>query len=334
VYEHSARAISNSLEHNTLFLMPLWRAIGHSRWMVQARTLPKTVTIGAAVLLVILALIVVPWDFDMRAKGALEPVVKREVFAPSAGEVTEVLADNGQEVAEGEPLVKLRNPDLAIKIKQVEGELNAAVEELNGIRARLTSSGASRGSAQERARDEGQFARVQVQIASLREQLGLLTKREEQLTVKSPIAGRVITWEAKKVLQNRPVETGQVLMTVAAKDSEYEIELFMPERRAKHLTSARDKVKADDPTQDLDVDFILMTDPGRTRTGKIVEVMDATEPHEEQGNVVRVRVKPNEPILTGRPGATVTADVHCGWAPLGWSLLHEAWEWLEANLFF
>ena len=43
---------------------------------------------------------------------------------------------------------------------------------------------------------------------------------------------------------------------------------------------------------------------------------------------------PDEQITSGRPGATVTADVHCGTAPLGWTLLHEAWEWLEANLFF
>ena len=333
VYEHSARAISNSLEHNSLFLMPVWRMIGKSRWIVQARTLPKTITIGAVVLAVLLALVVVPWDFDMRAKGALEPVFKREIFAPIAGEVEEVLVDNGSDVAIDQPLVKLRNPDLAVKLKQIEGELNAAIEELNAIRVRLTDS-SLKATAQEHSRDQGQFARVRVQVDSLREQLALLRKREDQLTVKSPIAGRVITWDAKRVLQNRPVETGQVLLTVAAKDSDYEVELFMPERRARHLTKARDELKAAHPDQDLAVDFILLTDPGHTRTGKIVQVMDSTEPHEEQGNVVRVRVKPDQPILMGRPGATVTADVHCGWAPLGWSLLHEAWEWLEANAFF
>ena len=37
VYEHSARALSNALDHNSLFLMPVWRTIGKSRWLVQAR---------------------------------------------------------------------------------------------------------------------------------------------------------------------------------------------------------------------------------------------------------------------------------------------------------
>src|SRR5262249_24028734 len=37
VYEHSARALSNALDHNGLFLMPVWRAIGKSKWLVQSR---------------------------------------------------------------------------------------------------------------------------------------------------------------------------------------------------------------------------------------------------------------------------------------------------------
>ena len=49
VYEHSTRAISNALEHHNLFLMPVWRAIGKSRVIVQGRNLPKTVIITLGV---------------------------------------------------------------------------------------------------------------------------------------------------------------------------------------------------------------------------------------------------------------------------------------------
>jgi hypothetical protein len=172
------------------------------------------------------------------------------------------------------------------------------------------------------------------QVQSLKEQRELLRRRKDEMTIKSPIAGRIITWDARRVLQNRPVETGQVLLTVAAENSDYEIKLYMPERRARHLTRARDAIKARNPDDDLRVDYILMTEPGRKYYGTISEVSDTTEAHEEHGNVVPIRITPDEKITTGRPGATVTADVHCGKAPLGWSLLHEAWEWLEANLFF
>ncbi len=45
VYEHTARALSNSLTHNNLFLMPLWRALGRATWFFRGSALPKTVAI-------------------------------------------------------------------------------------------------------------------------------------------------------------------------------------------------------------------------------------------------------------------------------------------------
>jgi hypothetical protein len=333
VYEHSTRALSNAIDHHSLFLMPVWKAIGKSRWVVKGRQLPKTVAIVAAVAVVLLALVVIPWDFDMRAKGALEPIVKRDIFAPMPGEVINVLKDNGDNVEEGEPLVVIRNPDLQIKIKQVEGDLKASLEKLSAIRGRLQNATLNAKDV-DRARDVADLAREQVVANSLREQLQLLKTRQEQLNVKAPISGRVITWDVKRTLQNRPVETGQALLTIAAADSDYEVELYMPERRASHMTSARDSVKERDPEADLRVDYILMTDPGKTHYGTIAHIQDATELHEEHGNVVRIRVKPDQQFVGARPGAAVTADVHCGKAPLGWCLLHEAWEWLEANAFF
>jgi len=46
---------------------------------------------------------------------------------------------------------------------------------------------------------------------------------------------------------------------------------------------------------------------------------------------VRLHVRPDDEIHNPRPGATLTADVHCGKAPLLWNWLHEAWEYFEAS---
>ena len=103
-------------------------------------------------------------------------------------------------------------------------------------------------------------------------------------------------------------------MTIAAADSDYEVELYMPERRiaAPAPRTAR-RSRPADPSADLKVDFILMTDPGKTHYGNVVRRQsDTTEPHEEHGNMVRIRVQPDEQITDRRPGATVTANVHCG----------------------
>lgn len=335
VYEHSARALSNALDHNSLFLMPVWRTIGKSKWLVQSRQLPKTVMIGAGILLLLIGGLVIPADFDMRAKGALQPVIKKDIFAVMPGEVVKVYHDNGEMVTAGEPLVLLHNPDLELKMKQVEGDLNSAREQYRSLSQQLLSSrGLNEG---ERLTAEAKFADAAAHMKSLLDQQNLLKKRFEQLTIRSPIAGRLITWDAKKLLQNRAVETGQVLLTVAAEDTDYEVELYMPERRMEHLRKARDRWKqahASDPNADLNVDFILMTAPGVTHTGKVLQVNPTAEPHEEHGNMVRIRVQPDDKLTNPRPGATVTADVHCGRAPILWSYLHEAWEWVEANLLF
>jgi hypothetical protein len=335
VFEHSARALSNSIEHNTLFLMPVWRAIGHSQVMVQARNLPRTLTIVGAILLVLLSLFVVPWEFDMRAKGALQPVDRSEIFVPERTVVEQVLVDNNTPVKKGDVLVVLRSDELQQEMKRVDGELRAKREQLNAIRQRLTDT-STPSSPQERARDQADLQTVTVEVSSLEDQLKLLIGREEKLTVRSPIDGKVITWDARRQLENRPVETGQVLLTVAAENSPWEIELYMPERRVHHLVEFQEKQRKENPGSELNVDYIVMTDPSDYHKGKVKDVHWTAEAHEQQGHMVRVKIGDlaDLPPELARPGASVTADVHCGRTVLGWALFHEAWEWLEANALF
>ena len=310
--------------------MPVWRAIGKSQAVVLGRNLHKTVLIAVGVVLLLVLGLVIPTDFDMRAKGTLQPVTKFDVHAPMPGEVKEILKDNGQMVEKGEPLVKLRNPDLEIRLQQVEGEVNAALEKALAFQQQLISP-SQKLNGTEKTKLEGDLATIRGQLVYLEKQLDLLQERQEQLVIRSPIAGKVISWDVRKTLQNRPVETGQVLMTVAASDTAYEVELYMPERRMKHLAHARENVKRASPGDDLKVAYILMTDPGVYHYGTLSSVHGAAEASEEHGNMVRLHVRPDDEIKNPRPGATLTADVHCGKAPLLWNWLHEAWEYFEAS---
>ena len=117
VADHSALALSNAREHNELFLMPLWRAIGKSRWVVQARTLPKTLTIVGLVLALLLFLFIWPAKFQLAGKGTLEPIEKHDVFATIDGEVDAVHVEHGALVQEGQVLITLHNYELESSIK-------------------------------------------------------------------------------------------------------------------------------------------------------------------------------------------------------------------------
>ncbi len=99
VCKHSSIALANAMEHQNLFLMPVWRAIGKSRFLVQARTLPKTVLVVIGVVVLLLALFLFPANFDLHAKGTLEPVDRSDIYANADGQVAEFGTD-----AEGKPI--------------------------------------------------------------------------------------------------------------------------------------------------------------------------------------------------------------------------------------
>ncbi len=101
-----------------LFLHRDWRALsrrGHAALLV---------AFGAVVLFSAACLI--PADFEVEARGVLQPRSRRDVFAPDDGVVDGLFVDHGTPVTKGQPLVALRNPQLDLDLKRVWGELQAA----------------------------------------------------------------------------------------------------------------------------------------------------------------------------------------------------------------
>ena len=327
VYEHAARAISNSREHNELFLMPVWRAIGKSAWIVQARTLPKTITITAAVLFVLVGLCIFKQDFKLQAKGTLQPVIQRDVFVVEPGTVQKLLVRDGDDVEEGQELVLMHSPDLERELQRVNGELQTAIEEEASVqRAKLQP----RIPEADKVRLAGRGAELREKITSLQEQHRLLESKRESLRVKSPITGTVVlSWDVEKSLLHRPVERGQVLMAVAdtTPGAEWELELDMPERRIGHVQRAQSDLKK----PDLEVSYILATDPGHEHRGTVKSIHETTQIHEQEGHTVRVKVSLDDKDLPGemRPGASVVANVRAGRASIAYAKLHEAIEYVQ-----
>ena len=333
VYEHSARALSNSMDHSTLFLMPLWRAIGNAAWVIRARTLPKTLAVATLILLIVGTLTFVQKDFYLKANGALQPVDRRDVFVDVGGTVTAVNVKDQQEVKRGDVLVELRNTDLEVEWENLTGELKTTQENLisaDKVRNRITTNDAS-ATAADIIRIDGQISEFRARVTSIKQQLALVESKRDRLKVRSPMDGQVmVSWEVERSLLNRTVELGQVLMGIADMKGDWEVELFMPERRMGHIDSAYSE--AEEP---LTVSYILATDPKTTRQGEVAEIQKITQMHEEEGNVVRLRIEIDEAdIRDPRPSATVTGKVLCGRRAIGYAWFHEAVEWLQANVFF
>lgn len=331
VYEHTARALNNSMTHTDLFLMPVWRAIGRATWLFKGSAFPKTMAVLSLITVALLALFFVKIDHDLEAQGSLQPKVQRQVFAHVDGEVEKVSVAHGQEVREGDELVVLRNRELELQLTEVQGQLEESTKQI------LSYQGLARGALKsdplESAKLSFQANEAEIRRANLLEQQALLIEKTSKLTLKSPIDGVVMTWDLKKMLRGRPVVTGQVLVTVADPTGDFELELLMPEKRMKYLDNALD-VAGKKP---LDVDFILATDPSTNHTGKLTaeEIHARAELDPTDGAIVKLRVQPDSMEgISRRPGAKVIADVTCGRESAAFVWFHEVVEWVQANVIF
>jgi len=338
VRDHCASAMSNSIEHQSLFLMPLWRTLGKSRAVVATRNLPKTITIVGILVAIVAAMFFVPADFELQGRGAFDPVVKRSVFAGVDGNVIKISdkAEQGEDVREGQELIVLQNPELGAQIEGLIGEVGTAESDILGkldMRNKMpTLTIADR---VEAARLDSEIAALYTKLASSKKQLKILQEKEARLVVKSPITGQVLTWQVRTTLTNRPVMKGEVLLTVADPTKEWDLEIKMPEDRMGHILRAMEE----QGTRELDVEYVAMTDPGVTRWGKIKEIHSIAEVHGEEGEkdnvvLIRVQIDKDDLVTPPRPGATVTAKIHCGKTSLGYSLFHDLISWFQSRVLF
>ena len=329
VSEHSERALANAVEHNTLFLMPLWRRIGKMKWLIEARTLPKTLAALAGVIIAALALIFIQRPFDMEAKGELQPKGRQHVFVRVDGTIDELYVKHGDIVERGQPLAKLTNPDLSVEYARIRRERDTAIKQFNANK-RLA---AQIEKAVDRNKLMADTLELKVNIDSFNEQLKLIEEQQDYLVVRSPISGEVVTWDVERTLMNRPVQVGSVILTIADPDSDWEIVADMEEDRMGHVV----RIFIEENTDEREVSYILKSDPGNKFEGVLSrkDIHDAAQLNDEQVQSVRLIVDVSEEDLVNpRPGTEVTIKVHCGKRSVGYVWFHELIEFLQSTILF
>jgi multidrug efflux pump subunit AcrA (membrane-fusion protein) len=335
VAEHGKVALANALTHTQLPLYPLLNLLGKSRVLTTARNLPKTVAVALGTLAALAALVFVPAELRLEGKGTLEPVHRREVFAQIDGVVERIESgvEGGAAVNAGQLLASLRNRDLEVAIAGVLGRKASTEEQLVSTRRSLLED--DKISADEKLRLAGRRAQLEREIEGLQAQLALYAEKRKELEVRSPIDGVIVTWQVRDLLLMRPVEKGQVLMSVADKTGPWELEIKMPDDRLGHVNRAA--VEAKRAGRELVVDYILATDPGTRHTGTVKEIHEQAEVRGEEGNTVLVRVT-IDPSRHDKEelgaGASVTARIACGTRPLGYVWFHDVLSFIQTHVLF
>jgi hypothetical protein len=344
VAHHAAGALTNAIEHSSLFLLPVWKALGQITWLFRGRALPKTLLVVALFLGAIYALATVPTDFQVQARGKLQPAERREVFAPLDGLVVRVPVEHGQMVEPGAVLAELTNTDLDLELAALLGRQTTNQERLAALsRALLDNKGAARLAPVDENRLAGEILQLKQEADTIERELVLIRDKQRQLTIVAPQRGQVVTWKVRDLLLQRPVIRGQGLLTLANPDGPWELELYLPERRLAHVHRVAGAVSmplpADGtrsvPTTELEVTFVLSSHPGSTFRGRVVEIEQAAEVRGDEGNTVLVRVAVNKDELPPlHDQTTLTAKLHCGRTSIGYAWFCDLIETVQTKVLF
>lgn len=331
VVEHGQTALSNATEHNRIFLMPVWKAIGKLTEAFDGGNRKKTFGVLGTLAAALAFLYLFPYSFGVGANGTLIAETQQVVFAKTDGTMESIfVSDDGDTlVSAGQTLALMSNSDIELAIGEISGQIAETQQEISSNRLLQSRGGLT---PLERNEIEGKTLQAIQTVKSLENELRIRKQEQTLLEIKSPIDGRVVNWNVRQDLLNRPVIRGQSLMTVVHPDTRWRIELEMPERRLIHLLRAMES--SDEPLQ---VSFGLVSNPGTEYQGELISIDRKLDVYSDDGNTALIRVafanETVDPELL-RSQTRVTAQVHCGRRSIGYVMFHELIETVQSSLMF
>lgn len=300
------------------------------RTLLQWATHRMTAIIVVALLLAAW-LLTAPVPFYIYAPGVVQPSHRRHVFAPADGLVTRMRVAHGDDVQAGQPLFDLESLSLQRELTSLEGKAQTLSAQLKVLDSELLSSSnatieASNASeqlaAQERLVRE-QRAGVQMEIAMLKRQL-------EELSVLSPLTGRVVSWDVQRDWGRRPLRRGQTVLRIDDHDGPWEVELKLPESGYGRL---QERLKGESAA--LPVEYRLTSSPESSCVAILHTMGVRAEIGAKGQSFVRglASTDTQQWSVQPRSGASVQARILCGNRSRAFVWFHEVIDFVRRRLF-
>ena len=137
IADHVAASLTNAQRHERIFLLPLWKSVGRTLEWFHGRRLAAAVAVLLLLAAGISALILVPWDYRVTAKGKLMPVRQVAIFAPRTAQVLPPEIEGGERVTSGQVLLHMKDEELDEKINDAENGVLQHENNLTALYARL-----------------------------------------------------------------------------------------------------------------------------------------------------------------------------------------------------
>ncbi|MCA9103842.1 MAG: HlyD family efflux transporter periplasmic adaptor subunit [Planctomycetales bacterium] len=328
--QHLASSIHGSLHFRRVLLLETRYRIGLAWEWFHGRRLQLAALILTAVIGVLLALVLVPWTYRVKADGRVLPATRANVFAPADGYLrsANLSVASNQRVHQGDVLLRLESDSLEQELHRVDGERAELESRALALQAQIHATVLDREANQLRL----DLAQTQSQLQSVETSLGLLRKQLDDLTITAPIDGVVITFQVEKWLTDRPVNRGELLLEIMDDSGPWHLEVRVPAKRIEHVETMRDQLGESSP---LTAEFFLVAAPEQVLEGPVSRISSRVESTGQEGPTIEMIVELNG-IEFARPkiGAEARCRIPCGKQPLGYVLFGDVVDYLRTRLWF
>ena len=246
--------------------------------------------------------LLVPVPYRITCDCELQPVVRRFVVAPYDGTLEKSLVAPGDIVVEHEVLARMDEREIRWELAGLNADLTRAQKERDASLASHRTS-------------DAQLAKLE--MARLQLGIQLLEHRLNNLAIKSPIGGVVVTGDLQKA-EGAPLTIGQSLFEIAPLEKMV-AEIYVPEDEIAHMHNG------------MDVSLELDGFPNEQIQGTIERVHPRAEVVDDE-SVFVAELKLNNSNGALRPGMNGHARVESGRRSLGWVLFHKPWASLRRAL--
>lgn len=335
IVEQSQLAMENSRKHGEIFLQPILKKLGWLQQTLFGDHFKKTMTGLAALTLLTLAMIFMPWELKMKVDGVLRPEVRRHIYSTSKGIIEEVHFDDGSEVKANDLLLRMTDFDRKQQMEARLSESKRIEEQMFVIRGLLNSA---RG--EQQSSFASQLGSLDAQLTSVNDMIEMDKKMmADVLEVRAPIDGTIVTWNPQQRLKGLVVESNQSLVTISQFDSKWQLEVDIPGNKVGYVDKALEAARNDDDKEKdtITAEFALSTNPSKTYQGELHRV--SIRPHTDDAGIQKYRgiiMVDSEGLDTNelRHGAGVTVKIRCGKVPMYKGCFHQVIDWWVANVYW
>lgn len=284
-----------------------------------------------------------PVQHHVIATGTAEPANRRQVFATVDGIVKTIHVVDGESVQQGQPLFQIESAELESQAEALVGQIQTASQRLASVRALRLSSTADPAQSSRLALEERQ---LESDLANHGAQLEIVRAQQAELTVISPIDGKVVGWQLTRRLADRPVSRGNLLVSIVNYSGPWSLRLSIPDQQSGPVLEAA----LGDPH--LPVRFAVATEPEASYRATLESIATAARLNESGQHVIDAtaivaatgHLASGQEELPGnfdpfhgddaRVGADVTAKIACGERSLLRSWFSDVFDFMHRNVLF